>query len=54
MAKSIKLGKYKMDECWDIISENAKDMVKRMLIVNPLDRITISEIKKHPWILEVL
>lgn len=32
-----------------ILSESAKDLIFRMLQVDPLDRITISEIKNHAW-----
>jgi serine/threonine protein kinase len=32
------------------LSFEVKDLISRMLIVNPLDRISISEILKHPWI----
>jgi serine/threonine protein kinase len=35
---------------WDVVSDEAKDLVKRMLIVDPLERITTDEILKHPWI----
>ena len=27
----------------------AEDLIKKCLVVNPLQRITIAEIKKHPW-----
>jgi serine/threonine protein kinase len=32
------------------LSGEVKDLVCRMLIVNPKERISISEILKHPWI----
>ena len=31
------------------LSEPAKDLINRMLQPHPLKRITIAEIKKHPW-----
>jgi len=31
------------------LSESAKDLIKRMLQSDPMDRITISEIKNHTW-----
>lgn len=34
---------------WDEISADAKDLITRMLVVNPEDRITIEEIYQHPW-----
>jgi len=35
---------------WDKISDNAKDLVRRMLTVDPKKRITAAEVLKHPWI----
>jgi 5'-AMP-activated protein kinase catalytic alpha subunit len=31
------------------LSEQLKDLIKRILTVNPLNRIKIDEIRKHPW-----
>eukprot|EP01112_Ceratiomyxa_fruticulosa_P014335 TRINITY_DN40_c0_g1_i1.p1 TRINITY_DN40_c0_g1~~TRINITY_DN40_c0_g1_i1.p1 ORF type:complete len:544 (+),score=74.93 TRINITY_DN40_c0_g1_i1:255-1886(+) len=33
----------------DHISPSCADLIKQMLVVDPLKRITISEIRKHPW-----
>ena len=35
---------------WDDISEEAKDLVKRMLGSNPDSRITTGDILTHPWL----
>lgn len=35
---------------WDQISDSAKDLVKRMLVVDPNNRITVEEALDHPWI----
>jgi len=35
---------------WDAISEEAKDLVKRMLVSNPDSRITTGQILSHPWL----
>ncbi|KAL3321312.1 protein kinase, AMP-activated, alpha 2 catalytic subunit [Cichlidogyrus casuarinus] len=35
----------------DWLSSNVKDLLRRMLAVDPIKRITIDEIKKHPWFL---
>ncbi|EGW35219.1 uncharacterized protein SPAPADRAFT_146235 [Spathaspora passalidarum NRRL Y-27907] len=35
---------------WDEISANAKDLISRMLTINPEQRITIEEIWNHPWL----
>lgn len=34
---------------WNHVSREAKDLIKRMLTVNPSHRITISEVLEHPW-----
>lgn len=31
------------------ISNDAKDLIEKMLVVNPLKRAKISEIMEHPW-----
>ena len=35
---------------WDAISAEAKDLVRRMLTVNPLERINTAEALAHPWL----
>lgn len=35
---------------WVNISENAQELIHRMLDVNPNTRITIDEALEHPWI----
>lgn len=35
---------------WDDISDSAKDLVSKLLIVNPEKRYTIDEFLNHPWI----
>lgn len=35
---------------WDFISTSAKDLVKKMLDVDPDKRITIDDALNHPWI----
>ncbi|CAI5973462.1 unnamed protein product [Closterium sp. NIES-65] len=37
---------------WPIVSLSAKDLVSRMLTVDPDERITAEEILSHPWILD--
>jgi len=38
------------DPVWDGISRDAKDLVKKLLDINPKARITLDEVMKHPWI----
>ena len=37
---------------YDQIDEDLYDLLKRLLIKDPTKRITIREIKRHPWVLE--
>jgi len=47
-------GQYRMDGGeWEGVSEEAKDLIRKMLIVDPAKRITAEEILKHPWILGI-
>ncbi|KAI8349419.1 kinase-like domain-containing protein [Blakeslea trispora] len=45
----IKQGRYRPLPHW--VSSSAKDVVYRMLIVDPNKRITANEILSHPWLL---
>lgn len=38
-----------LEPWWDEISADAKDLISRMLVINPELRITIDEIYQHPW-----
>ena len=44
--KIIKEGIFKIPE---FLSENAKDILQKILVVDPKKRYSISEIKNHPW-----
>lgn len=35
---------------WDTVTPEAKDLINKMLTINPSKRITASEALKHPWI----
>eukprot|EP01127_Copromyxa_protea_P023993 TRINITY_DN925_c0_g1_i1.p1 TRINITY_DN925_c0_g1~~TRINITY_DN925_c0_g1_i1.p1 ORF type:complete len:504 (-),score=73.28 TRINITY_DN925_c0_g1_i1:388-1824(-) len=42
----IKSGKYHMPS---YLSPECKDLIKRILLVNPVERLTVAEIRQHPW-----
>mmetsp|Transcript_63517 Transcript_63517/g.138337 ORF Transcript_63517/g.138337 Transcript_63517/m.138337 type:complete len:567 (-) Transcript_63517:29-1729(-) len=47
----IKSGMYDMDDDkWRGISEEGKDFVKKLLVVNPTERMTAEQALAHPWI----
>ncbi|XP_041367707.1 calcium/calmodulin-dependent protein kinase type IV-like isoform X2 [Gigantopelta aegis] len=51
MYKNVIKGKYTFDEIyWDDISKNAKDLVKRLLTLDPKKRITAKSALQHPWV----
>lgn len=49
--EKIKAGEYDMDEeDWGAISPEAKDLVNKMLVVDPRHRYTCEQILAHTWI----
>ena len=36
---------------WDGISDMAKDLISKLLVVDPKKRLTAEEMLKHPWIM---
>jgi len=38
------------DECWDDVSDLAKDFIHHLLIKNPEERFTAEQALQHPWI----
>ncbi|KAL7138303.1 hypothetical protein ABFS83_10G153400 [Erythranthe nasuta] len=42
----IKIGVYSIP---NHLSENARDLISRILVVDPMKRISIPEIRTHPW-----
>lgn len=48
----IKTGTFEFDPTdWKDISEQAKDLIRKILVVDPAKRYTTSQILTHPWLL---
>eukprot|EP00873_Tetraselmis_striata_P002057 jgi/Tetstr1/422321/TSEL_013164.t1 len=41
------------DPVWELISDEAKELICRLLTVNPAERITPAEALSHPWLQDV-
>jgi serine/threonine protein kinase len=49
--RKIVVGKYEFDEeSFAGVSEEAKDLVAKMLVTDPDNRISASEALRHPWL----
>ncbi|GMI26681.1 hypothetical protein TrCOL_g4214 [Triparma columacea] len=48
--KIIKRGEYDFPEpYWDDVSEAAKDLIRKLLVVDPKKRYTAAQVFEHPW-----
>ncbi|KAG8319122.1 hypothetical protein J6590_098081 [Homalodisca vitripennis] len=48
---SVCKGKLHLDTpLWECISENAKDLIRKMLTLDPNHRITIQDVLNHKWL----
>ena len=51
MRKRIMSGDFNFpDNEWKNISSNAKDLIQKLLCVEPNQRITVDELLAHPWV----
>ena len=49
--ETIKQGKYEFPcPFWDDISDMAKDLIAKLLVVDPKERLNADQILDHPWI----
>ena len=49
--KLISEGKYEFHSpYWDKISDSAKDLIQKLIIVKPEERLSADEILNHPWL----
>merc|ERR1711988_1067812 len=46
-----KQGKFSFNKThWDHISDEAKDFIRKMLVLNPDERIPLAQMHSHPWL----
>ena len=45
-----KIKLFQMKEYPDYFSQDCKDLIGKLIRRAPKDRITIQEVKRHPWI----
>lgn len=51
LIKLIQKGDFDIESGpWSKISDNAKDLIKKMLTVDPSKRLSAKEVLKHKWI----
>ncbi|KAI9028167.1 kinase-like domain-containing protein [Phycomyces nitens] len=46
LLNKVKVGKYKMPEHF---SDNAKDLIQSILVIDPAKRLTMKQVQEHPW-----
>jgi len=55
LLKQVAEAKYEFyDNEWKNISSNAKDLIKRLLVVDPAQRMTMDEMLKHEWLADAV
>lgn len=53
MKRKIRAAEYRFEgQAWQEVSEEAKATIKRMLVVDPTQRITINEVLNCAWLTE--
>lgn len=49
--QAVRRGKYTLSgPRWENVSKEAKDFIRRLLVYNPVRRMTAEEALKHPWL----
>ncbi|KAF1791843.1 Calcium/calmodulin-dependent/calcium-dependent protein kinase [Phytophthora cactorum] len=52
--QSIKSGVYDYPSpYWDCVSDSAKDLISRLLVVDPKKRFTAQQVLEHPWVADI-
>ena len=48
---SIRIGTFKFKQkIWKSVSNDAKDFIRKLLIRNPINRLSAKQALEHPWI----
>ena len=51
LQRAIKKGDYDFDDpVWEGVSDGARDLIRKLIQVNPKKRLTAAEVMKHPWV----
>ena len=51
MKNRIRSGRYSLRaDCWKYVSEDAKNLLKKMLETNPVNRLCINDLMNSSWI----
>ncbi|PSC74088.1 CAMK CAMK1 kinase [Micractinium conductrix] len=54
LLRAIMQGKYSLaDPVWEEVSAEAKDLIKKLLVVAPSKRLTCEQVLEHPWMAAV-
>jgi len=49
--RNIHQGRYSLEcDIWDTVSEEVKDLIRRLLVKDPVKRLLAEEVLKHPWL----
>ena len=51
--RRIKNADYCFDaQYWDVVSSDAKDFIRKLLVSNPRKRLTAKQAMRHPWLVK--
>jgi serine/threonine protein kinase len=54
MQRNIQMGRYSMDPCERLgLSDAVRDLIPKLLCVDPENRLSAAEAMDHPWIKQV-
>ena len=45
---------FKPEERWRHISVDARDLISKLIVLDPHKRLNISHVKEHPWCAEAI